>query len=81
MQLAAQDVMKRKAMEIEKSKIESARAGKTGTSAYTPGGMSSITINNNRSTTDLDLTPTFSRFLPIPHLVPCRAQAVCPEVL
>ena len=73
--------MKRKAMEIEKSKIESARAGKMGTSAYTPGGMSSITINNNRSATDLDLTPTFSRFLLSPGLILCRAQAVCPEVL
>ena len=61
MQLAAQDVMKRKAMEIEKSKIESARTGKAGTSAYAPSNMSSITINNNRSATDLDLTPTFSR--------------------
>ena len=79
--MTLQDVMKRKAMEIEKSKMESARAGKTGTSAYTPGGMSSITINNNRSTTDLDLTPTFSRFLPIPDLELCCAQAVCPEVL
>ena len=63
------DVMKRKAMEIEKSKIESARAGKTGTSAYTPSGVSSININNNRSTTDLDLTPTFSRYL-LTQLIP-----------
>ncbi|CAL5218817.1 g546 [Coccomyxa viridis] len=55
------DLMKRKAMEIEKSKIESARAGKTGTSNYNPSGPSSINISNNRSATDLDLTPTFSR--------------------
>ena len=53
--------MKRKAMEIEKSKMESMRAGKMGTSAYVPSGMSSINVNNNRSATDLDLTPTFSR--------------------
>ena len=57
------DVMKRKAMEIEKSKMENVRAGKTGNSAYTPSGVSSININNSRSTTDLDLTPTFSRYL------------------
>ena len=69
MQVAAQDVMKRKAMEIEKSKIESARTGKAGTSAYAPSNMSSITINNNRSNTDLDLTPTFSRCLLLLHLL------------
>ncbi len=58
--LGVQDVMKRKAMEIEKSKMESARAGKMGTSTYVPS-MSSINVTNNRSATDLDLTPTFSR--------------------
>ena len=65
--------MKRKAMEIEKSKMESARTGKAGTSAYAPSNMSSITINNNRSATDLDLTPTFSRYARPWHL-PQRSQ-------
>lgn len=54
--------MKRKAMEIEKNKMESIRADKTGGSGYGPGGMSSFNINNNRSAADLDLTPTFSRY-------------------
>ena len=70
-----QDVMKRKAMEIEKSKIESARTGKTGgTGGYNPSGPSSININNNRSTTDLDLTPTFSRCLPTTLVFPRHAH-------
>lgn len=55
--------MKRKAMEIEKSKMERARDGKAGgMSAYNPSSISSISVSGGpRSGTDQDITPTYSR--------------------
>ncbi|CAL8470044.1 g9586 [Coccomyxa elongata] len=56
------DVMKRKAMEIEKSKMERARDGKAGgVSAYVPSSISSVSVSGVRSGVDQDSTPTYSR--------------------
>lgn len=56
-----QDVMKRKAIEIEKNKMERARDGKAGVSTYVPSSISSISVSGNRSGADQDATPTYSR--------------------
>jgi hypothetical protein len=53
--------MKRKAMEIEKSKMERARDGKGIASMYVPSSVSSISVSGTRSGADLDVTPTYSR--------------------
>jgi hypothetical protein len=55
-----QDVMKRKAMEIDKSKMDRARDGKA-PSGYVPSSMSSLSVSGARSGPDLDITPTYSR--------------------
>ncbi|KAK9915694.1 hypothetical protein WJX75_002778 [Coccomyxa subellipsoidea] len=55
------DVMKRKAIEIEKNKMERARDGKAGVSTYVPSSISSISVSGNRSGADQDATPTYSR--------------------
>ena len=60
-----QDVMKRKAMEIDKSKMDRARDGKAPSSTYVPSSMSSISISGARSGADLDVTPTYSRSAPV----------------
>lgn len=54
--------MKRKAMEIEKSKMERARDGKAGgVSAYVPSSISGVSVSGVRSGVDQDSTPTYSR--------------------
>ena len=54
--------MKRKAMEIDKSKIERARDGKGGAGGFVPsGGISSGGMGGGGRGIDLDTTPTFSR--------------------
>ena len=54
--------MKRKAMEIEKNKMERARDGKAGgVSAYVPSSISSVSVSGVRSGVDQDSTPTYSR--------------------
>lgn len=53
--------MKRKAMEIEKTKMERARDGKGVTGAYVPSTMSSVSVGGPRSGVDLDSTPTYNR--------------------
>lgn len=59
---AVQDVMKRKAMEIDKSKMDRARDGKAGgPGAYVASSMSSLSVSGARSGPDLDLTPTYTR--------------------
>lgn len=52
--------MKRKAMEIEKNKMERARDGKGVTGAYVPSTMSSVSVGP-KSGVDLDSTPTYNR--------------------
>ena len=57
--------MKRKAMEIDKSKMDRARDGKAPSSTYVPSSMSSISISGTRSGADLDsITPTYNRSVP-----------------
>ena len=56
-----QDVMKRKAMEIDKSKIERARDGKGGAGGFVPAGGISSGMGGGGRGLDLDTTPTFSR--------------------
>ena len=59
--------MKRKAMEIDKSKIERARDGKGGAGGFVPsGGISSGGMGGGGRGIDLDSTPTFSRCAPRP---------------
>ena len=62
--------MKRKAIEIEKNKMERARDGKAGVSTYVPSSISSISVSGGRSGADQDATPTYSRsallFFPFP---------------
>lgn len=54
--------MKRKAMEIDKSKIERARDGRGSGGSFVPsGGISSGGMGGGGRGIDLDTTPTFSR--------------------